>query len=148
MNQHGGEMKMKKITALLATALLLAACGSSSEPEKTGHGETAKDNNGDYATADIKVKGDDVVEITLDETKEGKSKKELKEEYNMKAASSIQKEWYEQVEFLENYIEENGLDAVKLDDAGYPAGDDVKAGCTINLTNLMNAANAAKEAAK
>ena len=148
MNQHGGEMKMKKITALLATALLLAACGSSSEPEKTGHGETAKDNNGDYATADIKVKGDDVVEITLDETKEGKSKKELKEEYNMKAASSIQKEWYEQVEFLENYIEENGLDAVKLDDAGYPAGDDVKAGFTINLTNLMNAANAAKEAAK
>ena len=128
--------------------LSLAACGSSSEPEKTGHGETAKDNNGDYATADIKVKGDDVVEITLDETKEGKSKKELKEEYNMKAASSIQKEWYEQVEFLENYIEENGLDAVKLDDAGYPAGDDVKAGCTINLTNLMNAANAAKEAAK
>ena len=139
---------MKKVTALLATALLLAACGSSAEAEKTGHGETAKDKNGDYATADITVKGDEVVEITLDETKEGKSKKELKEEYNMKGASPIKKEWYEQVEFLENYIKENGLDAVKLDEAGYPTGDDVKAGCTINLTNLMNAAKSAKEAAK
>lgn len=139
---------MKKVTALLATALLLAACGSSAEAEKTGHGETAKDKNGDYASADITVKGDEVVEITLDETKEGKSKKELKEEYNMKGASPIKKEWYEQVEFLENYIKENGLDAVKLDEAGYPTGDDVKAGCTINLTNLMNAAKSAKEAAK
>lgn len=148
MNQHGGETKMKKVTALLATALLLAACGSSAEAEKTGHGETAKDKNGDYATADITVKGDEVVKITLDETKEGKSKKELKEEYNMKGASPIKKEWYEQVEFLENYIKENGLDAVKLDEAGYPTGDDVKAGCTINLTNLMNAAKSAKEAAK
>ncbi len=148
MNQHGGETKMKKVTALLATALLLAACGSSAEAEKTGHGETAKDKNGDYASADITVKGDEVVEITLDETKEGKSKKELKEEYNMKGASPIKKEWYEQVEYLENYIKENGLDAVKLDEAGYPTGDDVKAGCTINLTNLMNAAKSAKEAAK
>lgn len=140
---------MKKFGVLLAMALLLAACGGSSDPETTGKGESAKDANGDYATAEITMKGDEVVSISLDETKEGKSKKELGDDYGMKAASKkAKKEWYEQVEFLENYIEENGLDKVVLDDAGYAANDDVLAGCTINVKNLIDAANNAKENAK
>ena len=110
---------MKKLTVLLAMTMLLAACGGNSEPEKKGNGESAKDKNGDYATAEITVQGDDVVAINLDETKEGKSKKELGDKYGMKAASKkAKKEWDEQVEFLENYIEKNGLDKVEMNDAG------------------------------
>lgn len=140
---------MKKITVLLAMVLLLAACGGNSEPEKTGKGESAKDKNGDFATAEITVQGDEVVEISLDETKEGKSKKELGADYGMKAFSKkAKKEWDEQVKFLENYIKKNGLEKVKLNDAGYPANDDVLAGCTINVKNLMDAANKAKDSAK
>lgn len=139
---------MKKLTVLLAMVLLLAACGSNSEPEKTGKGESAKDKNGDYATAEITVKGDEVVSIKLDETKEGKSKKELGDAYNMKGNSKIKKEWYEQVEFLENYIEKKGLDKVEMNDKGYPVNDDVLAGCTIKVDSLINAAKSAKENAK
>ena len=103
---------MKKLTVLLAMTMLLAACGGNSEPEKKGNGESAKDKNGDYATAEITVQGD------------------------------------EQVEFLENYIEKNGLDKVEMNDAGYPVNDDVLAGCTINVKNLMDAAKNAKDNAK
>ena len=53
-----------------------------------------------------------------------------------------------QVEFLENYIEKNGLDKVEMNDAGYPVNDDVLAGCTINVKNLMDAAKNAKDNAK
>ena len=48
---------MKKLTVLLAMTMLLAACGGNSEPEKKGNGESAKDKNGDYATAEITVRG-------------------------------------------------------------------------------------------
>ena len=133
---------MKKLTVLLAMTVLLAACGGNSEPEKKGNGESAKDKNGDYATAEITVQGDDVVAINIDETKEGKNKKELGDKYGMK------KEWDEQVEFLENYIKKNGLDKVEMNEAGYPVNDDVLAGCTINVKSLMDAAKNAKDNAK
>ena len=136
---------MKKLTVLLAMTVLLAACGGNSEPEKKGNGESAKDN----ATAEITVQGDDVVAINLDETKEGKSKKELGDKYGMKGASKkAKKEWDEQVEFLENYIKKNGLDKVEMNEAGYPVNDDVLAGCTINVKSLMDAAKNAKDNAK
>ena len=140
---------MKKLS-VLAVAFVLAACGSS-EKSKTAKAESAKDEKNDFATVEITVKGDKVEKITMDETKEGKSKKELGAEYGMKAVSAqkgIGKEWDEQIKFLEDYIVKNGLAAVKLDDAGYATGDDVKAGCTINIKNLMDTATKAAEDAK
>lgn len=54
---------MKKLTVLLAMTVLLAACGGNSEPEKKGNGESAKDKNGDYATAEITVQGLSLIHI-------------------------------------------------------------------------------------
>lgn len=138
---------MKKLLVLFASVLMLAGCGNS-EPTKTGTAKTAADDKGDYATAEITLKGDKVESITLDQTKEGKSKKELGADYGMKGTSPIGKEWDEQVKFLEEYIVKNGLDKVELDEKGYPKNDDVLAGCTINISTLMEAANSAKENAK
>ena len=138
---------MKKLSAILLMALFLVGCGSDAKEVK-GTGESAKDKNGDYATAEITMKGDEVVSIKLDETKNGKSKKELGADYNMKSASPIKKEWDEQVEFLESYIQKNGLDKVVLKDDGKAKNDDVLAGCTMTLTNLMDAATKAKDNAK
>ena len=45
-------------------------------------------------------------------------------------------------------LEKNGLDKVEMNDAGYPVNDDVLAGCTINVKNLMDAAKNAKDNAK
>ena len=97
---------MKKLS-VLAVALLLAACSSgSSEPEKTGKAESAKSEKGDYVTVEITKQGDKVTKVSIDETyseKGDKTKKELKEDYGMKAATQgdstkIGKEWYEQIE--------------------------------------------------
>lgn len=57
----------------------------------------------------------------------------------MKEASIIGKEWYEQVKYLEQFIIDNGVDAVKLDKDGYAEDEDLKSGCTINLTDIMEA---------
>ena len=146
---------MKKLS-VLAVALLLAACSSgSSEPEKTGKAESAKSDKGDYVTVEITKQGDEVTKVSIDETdtEKGKTKKELKEDYGMKAAtqndsSKIGKEWYEQIESLEKYIVKNGVDAVELDEAGYPKNDDVKSGCTINIKNIMDTVKAADANAK
>lgn len=129
---------MKKLTVALLSMLLLAGC-SSSEPT-IGTSETAKDENGNYASAEVVKKDGKIESITLDEYSSGSSKKELKENYNMKSNSSIQKEWFEQVEFLEKYMVENGIDAVELTADGYAASDDVLAGCTINIKSMVEAA--------
>lgn len=139
---------MKKLVVLFAAVLLLGACGGKAEPEKTGKGESAKAENGDFASAEIKMEGDKITSIKLDELKEGKSKKELGAGYNMKAKSDIGKEWNEQVEFLEKYIAKNGIDKVKVDAEGKPTENDVKTGVTISVTTLLDAAKAAQTNAK
>lgn len=140
---------MKKLTVLCLMAAMLCACSSSNAEPKTGSAETAKDANGDYAKATVVVEGDKITSVDLDETSQGTSKKELGEEgYNMKEASSLKKHWHEQVEFLENYIVKNGLDKVELDDKGYAKNDDVLAGCTINVGNMIQAAKDAEAAAR
>lgn len=74
------------------------------------------------------------------------TKKELKEDYNMKAASPIQKEWYEQAAAFEAFAK--GKTAADLTAAvgenGMPADADLKAGCTINVNSIVN--NAVKAA--
>lgn len=143
---------MKKLTIVAAAMLMLAGCSSKAEP-KTGKAETEIDNHGsaEIVTVEATVEGDKITAININETYNGQAdtKKELKEKYNMKAASPIGKEWYEQIDFLEKYIVENGLDAVELGEDGKPvAGSDVAAGCTIYLKDIITTAQDAVKAAK
>ena len=74
-----------------------------------------------------------------------KTKKELKEDYGMKATSQktgLGKEWYEQIEFLENYLVGKTADEVKnipVDDKSAPTGADLKAGATIKIASYQKA---------
>lgn len=136
---------MKKLF-LIACACLLAACSSAAS--LTGTAESAKNENGDYSTATVVVKGDKIESVTLDAFSSGVSKKETKDDYNMKGASSIGKEWYEQIEFLEKYLVENGIDSVNVNAEGYASDDDVLAGCTINVKELLDTAKEAYNNAK
>ena len=138
---------MKKLIVALFSIALLAGCAGGSEAV-TVTSETAKDENGNYASAEVVMKDGKIESITLDEFSSGSSKKELGSNYNMKSASTIGKEWDEQVKFLEEYIVANGIEAVELTAEGYAAKDDVLAGCTINITSMMQAANDAAAKAK
>lgn len=110
------------------------------ETEKTGSVTT---DDGATVEATIVEKDGKIKSISIDEIEpDGNSKKE-KADY-MKNASPIGKEWNEQVEFLEQYIMENGVDAVKMDEKGYPTNEDLLAGCSINVKNFVDAVKAAE----
>lgn len=67
------------------------------------------------------------------------TKKELKEDYNMKGASEIGKEWYEQAAAFEQFAIGKTADELKaaIGEDGYPSDADLKAGCTIHATSIV-----------
>lgn len=151
-------MKKKLFCAALA-AVMMAACSSSSD---TTTNESATDTTAETTSGAVTEKatvtGDDDSETTAEITKEdgkitsisidtvtsdGVDKKDTENYGDMSSMSSIEKSWADQVEFLENYIVENGVDSVKLDSSGYAESEDVLAGCTINLTEIMKAVDEA-----
>lgn len=74
------------------------------------------------------------------------SKKELKDDYGMKAISPIGKEWYEQAAAFEAWAV--GKTAAEITagvgEDGYPSDADLKAGCTIHASSIAsNVADAA-----
>lgn len=134
---------MKKSFALVGlAAMMLAACGGNAASGTTESATVSTDESEITATLTKDAEGK-LTAVNIDEVKEGESKKDAGDDYGMKKPSSIGKEWYEQVEFLENYILENGVDAVKLNADGYAENEDVKSGCTINLKDIMKAVDEA-----
>lgn len=66
----------------------------------------------------------------------------------MKQASKIGKEWYEQIDFLEKYIEKKGVDSIKLNKEGKAENNDVTSGCTIRIDGFLKAVKEAEKNAK
>ena len=106
----------------------------------------------DVAQNKIAVKADGTFET---EGVTFKSKQELKEAYNMKGASAIGKEWYEQADAFAQYVVGMTADEVKaiaIDTAegshGGPADADIAASCTIGVGDMIEAIAQAVENAK
>lgn len=81
-------------------------------------------------------------EITSEIGSAFSTKTELGYEYGMVKynASSIGKEWFEQIDAFEEYIIGKTADEVKaiaVDDKGYPTGDDLRAGCTVGVNGYI-----------
>lgn len=85
-------------------------------------------------------------EITSDLEKEVVSKYDLKDSYNMKAASPIQKEWYEQADGFSTFVVGRTLDDISaaITD-GYATDADLAATCTINMYGFMDVASKVSE---
>lgn len=135
---------MKKLSVLLL-AVALCACGAKAEVKK-GTGEATYDNHGTEAkvTAEVTLEDGKIKEVKFDETYPDKetgemsTKRTLGEKYDMKKASPIGKEWFEQVDYLQEKLV--GTDGkIALDETGKATDEDVLTGCTINLTNLQAA---------
>ncbi|CRZ35313.1 hypothetical protein DFR55_1414 [Herbinix hemicellulosilytica] len=90
-------------------------------------------------------------EITTELDKTFVSKKELGDAYDMRKASPIGKEWYEQAEALEKYVIGKTLDQVKgiaIDDHGYVTDEDLASSVTINIASIISAIEKAVNNAK
>ncbi len=89
-------------------------------------------------------------EITTDLGTTFVSKKELGDAYDMKKASPIGKEWYEQAEALEKYVIGKTLAEVKgisLDE-GYPSSEDLTSSVTMKIDSIIAAIEKAVNNAK
>lgn len=80
--------------------------------------------------------------LTTDLATVSKSKQELGEEYGMKKASSIGKEWYEQANALADYVVGKTIDEVKgiaLTEDGKAADADLAASVTVSINGYIAA---------
>ena len=95
-----------------------------------------------FDVVQTKVNFDATGTITTDLATEFKTKKELKEDYNMKPASPIGKEWYEHSEGFCDYLK--GKTASEIAAIPTDGSDaDLAALCTISVDDLQKAAGKA-----
>lgn len=159
---------MKKVLKSVLAAFLLVglvACGGGNKASamKIGVGSVSnasfkeEDHKATVNTtvAGVALKDDKIAWVSIDtsqqndnEIKDGKAtatakltKKELKEDYGMKAASPIEKEWYEQIAALEEAMVGKTADEVKamMDDEGLAADEDVKSSVTMHINDYIAA---------
>ncbi|MGN0658086.1 MAG: hypothetical protein ACI4LA_00635 [Emergencia sp.] len=115
----------------------------------------------DCAYAAVTVNGDGVITSCLIDASQAKcaiadgkfaveagnyiTKKEMKEDYNMKGASPIEKEWYEQAAAYEEWAKGKTADDITaaVGEDGYPTDADLTAGCTIVVSAIANVVAAA-----
>jgi hypothetical protein len=93
-----------------------------------------------FDVAQTKVSFNAKGEITADLAGEFPSKYEKKDAYNMKAASPIGKEWYEQADALVAFCTGKTLEQVLAgvsEDKNSAVAEDLKAGATIHLADLI-----------
>ncbi|MGI5848758.1 MAG: lipoprotein [Christensenellales bacterium] len=102
-------------------------------------------------SAQVKVTVNAQGKITTDLSAELKTKGELGDEYGMKKASGIGKEWYEQINELSRWIIGKTIDEVmgmKTTDEGIPAEADLTSSVTIHVNDYLNTVQKAVQNAK
>ncbi|NLB20330.1 MAG: hypothetical protein GX829_05800 [Clostridium sp.] len=92
-------------------------------------------------TAQQKVDFDGDMKVTSDITAEGKTKFELEDDYGMRNASPIKREWFEQITDLENWMMGKTIDEVtgmKLEEA-VPQEEDLMSTVTMKVSGYIAA---------
>ena len=141
---NGAPEEDKKADATASAKTGLAIISEIKEDE---YNKSATALEIDSVAAAVLVDADGkIVDVKIDEaqtkpdlTKDGgnvadlRTKLDKKEDYAMKSASPIGKEWYEQTAEFETWAKGKTADEVKagVDETGYATDADLKAGCTI-----------------
>ncbi len=100
----------------------------------------------DTFKADKKFDDKGMLDEDVAETNDLKSKKELGDDYGMRAASEIGKEWYEQAEAFEQFAV--GKNINDLLEGKLSEDEDLKASCTMNVDGFVYALMAAYHTAQ
>ncbi len=137
---------MKKMSLVLL-ALMLSACATN-ESSTVKHGSAEVKGEDATTTVSVTLEGDQITEITIDQSTEDSTKRTLGADYNMKQASSINKEWDEQMDFLQSYIIDHNTTKIEMNDAGKATDPEVLSGCTVSIKEILNAVDLAVENAK
>ena len=77
-----------------------------------------------------------ITNIIIDRLANGKSSKELHDNYGIKPVSSLNKDWWEQVAYFEGWVLKNGVESVKYDKDGHAENVDLISGATIGIDDL------------
>lgn len=87
--------------------------------------------------ANVIEKDGEIVKILVDRiANNGEDSKEKYDNYGIKRVSTINKDWWEQVAYYEDWVLKNGVDAVKYDDNGHALNVDLVSGATIGIDDI------------
>ena len=162
--------KLISVTLLAMMLLALTACGAADTaigtgmyiaPSAANAGEKAGKAQVDVTVCTVELDGDKIVSVTWDTvqckaavTAKGEvtipetftSKKDLKDNYGMKGASAIGREWYEQLAALEEYAVGKtvaDITGMALTDKGAAAVEELTSSCTVAMAPYQQALAAA-----
>ena len=93
--------------------------------------------------AQVRVEFDEDLQVATDPTQDFRSKKELGDDYGMRRASDIEKEWDEQIAALEEWMVGKTVDEVLalplMEDDQSPDDPDLRTSVTITVTSYFEA---------
>ena len=136
---------IKKLLAIIAVIFILTFTAYATEnPYTVKSGLYFSEQWGLYIANIIENNGK-ISNVIIDRLANGKSSKELHDNYGIKRVSSINKDWWEQVAYYESWVVEHGLEAVKTDDKGHALNTDLISGATINVADLSEAVKNAQD---
>ena len=131
---------MKKLIATLAIFFIVALSSSAFAEIKVKSGISYSQQWGLHV-ANIVENDGKITNVIIDYLVDGKSSKELHDNYGMKSVSNIKKEWWEQVAYYESWVVEHGIEAIEFDNEGRALNPDLISGATINVAELSKAVN-------
>ncbi|GJM57760.1 hypothetical protein [uncultured Dubosiella sp.] len=143
----------KKLSLAALSLVLLAGCANDTakEPEKddTTTDKTAETlkgtssyDGGANVNATIVKDGENLSDVMIEFVdQDGNAVTELDQLYgpDKDAQSSIDTEWLDQVDYLENYIKENGVDSITVDENGHPTNADLVDYVGIDVRPMLDA---------
>lgn len=147
----------KTLTAAAAALLLLAGCSSAPQEdvdkideavdegdaaaETKLEGEAAYGDTGQTAKATVIKQGDKIADVIIETIdQDGNAITQLEDMADPKAQdSAIGTEYQEQVDYLENYIKENGVESIKTDGDGRVTDEEMLKNVDINVQPMLQA---------
>lgn len=149
---------MKKTFAAAAAALLLlAGCSNTAQEDvdkvddtvDTGdaaaetklEGEAAYGDTGQVAKATVIKEGDKIADVIIETIdQDGNAITQLKDMADPTAQdTAIGTEYQDQVDYLENYIKENGVENIKTDENGRVTDEEMLKNVDINVQPMLQA---------
>lgn len=90
--------------------------------------------------ANVIYKDEKISKILIEHfDKNGENSKEKYDSYGLKQISSLQKDWWQQIAYYEEWITKNGVESVKYDKDGKAENVDLLTGATIGVDDLTAA---------